>query len=486
MEFKDAVLWIRDRAEKAMELLKHERVRAMAIACTCALVVVVFGLVLKGDVLWHTDLPERVEEPMEEIVLNSPEEDDFVREPKLSDDDEKVQPKQPLVIDLSDVRIDLETEMVQINEPTPYGRELLYSAGNSSSIEGPVLTKLFLYNLDTMEQTQVAETKVKFGEIYEGRFNENWIVWLDTNQSGTNYIYALNRKTGEISQVKRCDLNKPQLVLYGDNLVWVEQKDEENDRMYLYNFKSGEPVILESFNNPTYGTCPPALYDDILVWVCPSPEDAGKSIIKKLDLKEALTIGAATAQDSVIQPSGDGPVAQPDDISANDTLQQGETAIEVEIVDVGGEGELRQGENQDDEIYEQVEAEVVEPQIIDPQGFAIYPQTNGQVIAWLDNLNPSDARLLMTRDDGKTIQVVAQGVGRLFGVGDKFIVYTQNDSIMLYFWEIDCYARLTKPDEKGMLSKACVAGNVVVWYDITDASQRKDKVRISIIEQPDI
>jgi len=72
MEFKDAVLWVRDRAEKAMELLKHERVRAMAIACTCALVVVVFGLVLKGDVLWHTDLPERVEEPMEEIVLNSP------------------------------------------------------------------------------------------------------------------------------------------------------------------------------------------------------------------------------------------------------------------------------------------------------------------------------------------------------------------------------------------------------------------------------
>jgi len=94
--------------------------------------------------------------------------------------------------------------------------------------------------------------------------------------------------------------------------------------------------------------------------------------------------------------------------------------------------------------------------------------------------------LLMTRDDGETIKVVAQGVGRLFGVGDKFIVYTQNDSIMLYFWEIDRYARLTQPGEKGMLSKACVSGNVVVWYEVSDPSQRKDKVKVSIIEQPDI
>ena len=27
-----------------------------------------------------------------------------------------------------------------------------------------------------------------------------------------------------------------------------------------------------------------------------------------------------------------------------------------------------------------------------PNGFAIYPQTNGEVIAWLDNLDPSKAK----------------------------------------------------------------------------------------------
>ena len=61
----------------------------------------------------------------------------------------------------------------------------------------------------------------------------------------------------------------------------------------------------------------------------------------------------------------------------------------------------------------------------------------------------------MTRDDGKTITAVAENVGRLFGVGDKFIVYTQNDAVMLYFWENDCYARLTGPGQKESFQIMC-------------------------------
>lgn len=489
MEFKDAVLWVRDMMGKALEVLKHEKARMMAIACLCAAAIIGSGMVLKGDMLGNAAFRERLEGRTGEIALNTHEAGNpaQVEESEPSRADERTEPEQPQVIDLSDVRMDLKTEMLQINEPTPYGRELLYSAGSASGIDGPVLTRLFLYNLDTRQETEVAETKVKFGEIYEGRFNENWIVWLDTNQSGTNYIYALNRKTGEVSQVKRCDLNKPQLVLYGDNLVWVEQKDEENDRLYLYNFKSGEPVVLDSFNNPTYGTCPPALYDDVLVWVYPSPKDASRSIIKKLDLKKALTIGAVTGQDAAVELAGSEPAGEPGNMSANDMPSQGENATaQAETAALEGTGMGVQGVNDNGVAAVQAEAQGVEPQIIDPQGFAIYPQTNGEVVAWLDNLDPSRARLLMTRDDGETIKVVAQGVGRLFGVGDKFIVYTQNDSIMLYFWEIDRYARLTQPGEKGMLSKACVSGNVVVWYEVSDPSQRKDKVKVSIIEQPDI
>ena len=61
----------------------------------------------------------------------------------------------------------------------------------------------------------------------------------------------------------------------------------------------------------------------------------------------------------------------------------------------------------------------------------------------------------MTADDGKTIINIAYGVARPFGVGDDFVVYMQNDSIMVYFWEIDRYARLTAPEKRQAVRIGC-------------------------------
>jgi len=367
---------------------------------------------------------------------------DTASEQEEKEEPPKVSGKELPVLDLQGYTVDLETEMLRINEPTPWGREILYSAGNSSTIDEPVFTELFLYNLDTKKEERIAGTDIKFGEIYEGSFNDQWIVWLDTNQQGTNYIYAYNRGTKEKITVKKCDLNKPQLALFGNNLVWVEQKDVEQDRLYLYNFQSGEPVSLESFSDTTYGICPPAINNDVVVWVYPHPDDPkNKSIIKKLDLRKALTV---PLEGGYVDPY---------------------TQTYVESAE-------REGQ----------EEEGVEPEIIDPQGFAMYPATNGTVIAWLDHLDPAQANLKMTID-GKEIITVATGVGRLFGVGDHFIVYTQNQKIMLYFWEIDRYGQLTGPGQKGTLSKKPVAGNLVVWYDANHANEIKDRIKISTIPE---
>jgi len=387
--------------------------------------------------------------------------------------------KEPPIIDLSENFIELKASVERINEPTPFKGELIYSGGNAPTIDEPIFRNLFMYNMNTGEENVVAETQIKFGEIYEGRFNENWIVWLDTNQSGINDLYALNRKTGEISKIKSCKLNKPKLQLWGDNLVWVEQLDANQDRLYLYNFKSGEPVSLESFDNPTYGTCPPAISNDILVWVYPAGDNNKNfSVIKKLDLSKALYI----------------PVES--DYSGNDE-QEAEEQQDVEQQEGEGDTELQGAQHQDvsqeetegqgmQPSDESTQDEGVDPQLIDPQGFAIYPATNGKVIAWLDNLNPAEANLKMTADDGKTIKTIAYSVGRPFGVGDNFVVYMQKDAIMLYFWEIDRYARLTAPGQKGRLSESGVQGNIVVWYDANDNNRKEDIVRISIIEQPSV
>lgn len=376
--------------------------------------------------------------------------------------------EEPQIIDLSGNDVEVKSSVKRINEPTPFGREIIYSGGNAPNIDEPVFQQLFMHNMDTGEENVVAKTQIKFGEIYEGRFNKDWVVWLDTNQSGTNDLYALNRKLNEVIKIKTCNFNKPKLQLWGDNLVWVEQIDANQDRLYLYNFKSGEPVSLESFDNPTYGTCPPAISNDVLVWTYPYEDgNQNSSIIKKLDLSKALFV-----------PAGEN--------NSADARQAG--AEQQEIQQQGDEQQqAQQQENQQEEPQPSNGAtheEGVDPQIIDPRGFAIYPATNGKIIAWLDNLDPSQANLKMTADDGKTIITIAKGVARPFGVGDNFVAYMQDDSIMVYFWETETYARLTAPGEKGRLSASGIQGNTVVWYDANDNNRKEDIVRISIVEQP--
>lgn len=325
------------------------------------------------------------------------------------------EPKEPVLIDLSSDYIKLDTTMQRINEPIFFNDEIIYSAGEGDNIEdGAILTKLYICNMEDREERVIAESRIKFGEIYEGRLSEDWIAWLDTNHVGTNIIYGMNRDTGEVFEIKRCEYNRPQLRLWGENLVWVEQRDLENDSLYLYNFSSGEPVVLESFSNSTYGTCPPSIWNDVVVWT--SPGEGGGSVIKKLDLKKI------------------------------DRSSEEEPKLEL----------------------------------IDPKGFAIYPSTNGSTIAWLDNLDPQKASLKLTLD-GKDIITVATGIGRFFGVGDKFVAYTQEGKIMLYFWEEGQYAHINPKDTQGRLSQCSVSGNHITWYS-NPPRESQDIVNVTIIK----
>jgi len=352
---------------------------------------------------------------------------------------ETEEPEQLPVLDLSSFRVEIESNMRQINEPTSWGEEVLYSAGEASSIDGPVLTRLFLYNSETHEEKEVAVSDIRFGEIYEGRLSDSWIVWLDTNQSGTNIIYALNRTTGKNISVNSTSLNRPQISLWGDFLVWSGQKEEHKDEMHVFNLATGRSVRVENFDNPTYGTSSPSVHSNLLVWAYPHPDDPiGASIIKTLDLT-TLNLSSQETEDRESQP-----VAEEAD--------RYETVNNLAI------------------------------QTIDPDSFAIYPATNGKAIAWLDSLNPAQASLRLTIDKGETITTVAEGVGRFFGIGEDFIVYTQQGRIKIYFWETSRFATLTKEDEQGKLAELPVSGRTIIWYDATDPNRKQDIVKRSVLE----
>ncbi len=348
-------------------------------------------------------------------------------------------PEQLPILDLSEFRSDIETNMRQINEPTAWGGEVLYSAGSASSIEGPVLTRLFLYDANTNLEKEVAVSNIRFGEIYEGRFNDSWVVWLDTNQSGINHIYALNRSAGQNVKIDSTSMNRPQISLWGDYLVWTGQKELNKDEMHVFNLATGFSIKVEDFENPTFGTSSPAMHSNLLVWVYPHPNDpAGASVIKTLDLT-TLNLHSQETSDPM------SPLDRED-------ATHGETIDNLDI------------------------------HTIDSGGFAIYPATNGKAIAWLDSINPAQANLKLTLDKGETITTVAEGVGRFFGIGEDFIVYTQQGRIKLYFWETRRFAILTKEDEQAKLAELPASGRTIIWYDATDPNRKQDNVKRSVLE----
>lgn|GEM_PF-1297766 len=415
-------------------------------------------------------------------------------------------PAPPPVIDLSEVAqtVPLESAMNRINEPTPWEEELLYSAGQSSGIDEMIFTKLYTYNMKTKEETEQAESQIKNksglpGELYEARMNDHWIAWLDTNQAGTNVIHGKNRLTGDTFTIKECALIKPQLRLFGDKLIYLIQESADEDVLYYYNFKTKQTVMLAAFTDSTYGTCPPAIYGDMVVWTAPDPDNPGQSLLKWIDLAD----GIENAYYDDAQPAVEMPTPPPDE-SAGDGTGDGDTAdgdtVDADTSDTAdgesadvpadtgeGEGDTSGSMGEEDDPFLNggglLEPEHNYGKPIDPGSFAIYPVTNGDVIAYLDSLDPANANLMIVRKTG-TPQKVAQGVGRVFDVGEDFVVYTQDDAIMLYFWDLDRYARLTPEGQKALLSKSCANGHTVVWYDANDPNNKGDTVYISTVETP--
>jgi hypothetical protein len=439
-------------------------------------VVVLLVAVIVPSILKNKNQPE---EPTSSVVVH-----EMVEEvPKI----EEVKPIE--YVDFTANRTQIVTEMNRINEPIPFGTQLIYSAGQTMGINEIVFDKLFLYDTETLTEVAIAQTKLTnklgrtSGEIYEGRMNDQWIVWLDTNQSGTNDIYGLDRTNPDAEPflIKSAELIRPQLRLSGNNLIWVEQANAGEDVINLYNFNMQEPASLYYFTNPTYGTCPPAVSKNIVVWVKPDPEDETKSIINWLDLNEELDL---SANQRIAAEEAEGVMEEGSTDGADDAATEEGATSETEDVDA----ENPEFDPSTVEIVEVTDEElqaleIEQPQIgkdIDPEGFAIYPATNGEVIAWIDNLNPANASLKL-KDGDNDIITIESGIGRFFAVGDSFVAYTKNDGIYLYFWETETYGRLTGDDEVGRLTQECVDGNTITWYG--NDPKLDDVVYVSVIEQ---
>ena len=282
-----------------------------------------------------------------------------------------------------DVRFDTEG---QVNQPGIWDSELFFSAG-SGSLDDPVLTRLYLYNLTTNKVQKVKETEIYKGEYYETLINDKWLIYLETDHGTNNYIYAMNRADSKVTLIKNCKNGKPKLRLHGDTLIWMEQ-DQDEDKLYMVDLVSQENLPLFTFADvATYGTSAPSIYGAWIVWSGPDPE----------------------------------PVDENEVTSAIYYINLDE--------DIGENG--------------------IEPRIYKPDTYVHEPLFNGKHFAWIDTNKSFNARLYVAQPNAEP-RNSATGISA-YGLGDGFVVYGKNQGIYVYIIATGETCRLTDETEKGIL-----------------------------------
>ncbi|MGI5899063.1 MAG: hypothetical protein ACOX8S_03960 [Christensenellales bacterium] len=415
-EYKSTNEYLGDVAQVAAKPQPENTARNAAIA-VAVLVVIVLALYvfLTGD-----SLPVSRQAPEAQgASFQGP--DDFDTQPLTDDlhagqqDDAGLQSVMPTAkpnqqeleaMDIGGEKIRVDANHENLNLPGMIYGEMVYSAGTGTA-RLPVLKDLFFYDMESGEETKIAEASVKNGEIFETVLSQRWFVYIDTNQSGSNQICYIDRfsENPEVMLVKETAYALPKLRLYDDYLVWIEQTDQGTDEVWFFELGTADnfPVTTLTDAN-TYGVSAPSIHGPEIIWAAPDPDQTPEE--RALGEKSAIYV--------------------------------------CDIRELGA----------DEVIYEYFSADM----------YVHEPITNGEAWAWIDKNWAPDNGLYFKYRNGSNVIQVSQGVTS-YAFGDDILVYAKNMQIWVYFYKTNTYARLTAPDEEAMLP--VVSGRHVVWYDLS-------------------
>lgn len=346
----------------------------------------------------------------------------------------------------------LNIEEKRINLPSVYGSELLFSAGNGT-LDKPVLSTLYLYNTQTERLTKIAASKLTGGEIYEAYLSDSWIVWLDTDNKGTNIIYKMNRKafTGRkvntITEVRRTENHSPKLRLYGSLLVWMEQISDDDDQLYIVDLESEEDLALQEFTETTYALSAPYIYKRTVLWAGPDPDQTAAE-------------KAANPQ-SAIYTIEFSPVSVDSSSTATVVPQSTSTVTESPYATEPPEDSSTD----------------LTPALYKPGMYVHEPMCNGDVVIWIDKNKAPDSTLYMSLDGGAPVLIHKNVTS--YSLGTDFIVYNYNQTVYAYFYNKNITIQVSEDGMPSILPQA--QGNVIIWEDKTPGVE-KDTFKYNVME----
>lgn len=359
-----------------------------------------------------------------------------------------------VVVDMGSHAQVLNISEKRINQPSVYGTELLFSAGNGT-LDKPVLQTLYLFDTQTEKLTKITTSQLKDGEIYEAYISQDWLVWLDTDHKGTNVIYKMNRKAiddmkaGTITEVRQTENHSPKLRLYGDLLVWMEQIGDSDDQLYIVDLKSGEDLALQEFTEITYALSAPYIYQRTVIWAGPDPDqsaeekEAGEtSAIYMVEFAPAVDANATDAPDATatLPAVTEDPNATPDPNATEDP---------------GNE---------------------LTPVLYKPGMYVHEPMSNGEVVVWIDKNKAPDSNLYMSLEGGAPVLIHKNVTS--YSLGNDFIVYNYNQTVYAYYYKKDVTVQVSEDGKPSILPQT--QGNLIVWEDKTPG-QEKDTFKYNLL-----
>ncbi|MGI6176423.1 MAG: TolB family protein [Christensenellales bacterium] len=147
-----------------------------------------------------------------------------------------------------------------------FENELVFSTGRD---EGGNAKMYWIYIYDTdanAEEKQIKEIVLKNDDLLEPQISRDYIVYTDATRGSGGTICVYHRDNGQIDEVKTVTGSLPQVRFAGDYLAWTERTGSNQDKLYLYDIKSGVSVTIDVFDNSIYGQSAPGLSEQDIVW----------------------------------------------------------------------------------------------------------------------------------------------------------------------------------------------------------------------------
>ncbi len=313
-----------------------------------------------------------------------------------------------------------------INMPGSYGDFLAYGAGTGSVSREMVFKTLYLYNLQTGEETPVATVSQKSMEIASTLINERWIVWVETDHQGNSLIRRYDRAetdaSKQIMDIKNVDDATPHIVMYASILLFTEKTDGI-DHVRMFDLSQNEDISITQLSDPgAYGVSPPAIWGDQIVWAASDPDQTPQQ--------------RAAGEKSVVY------YAEISKLGEYETDEDGYVICPYWKADM----------------------------------YVHRPVTNGRAWAWIDTNGAPNSKLWV-RYNGQ-VQMVAEGP-TMFFLTSNYLVYGHNAAVWAYSLEEGTYTRLSPESETSCFPLA-VYGERVLWFSNMTEGE-KDNVETMLL-----